>query len=461
MRGLLVLLFAIGVVFQGFAQDTIKTKTPSQAPVAATVGLRTFWMSTNYWEDFKNDYALGQGAYVQLATKRFKGFSAKARFGAYGRVLSSDLLAPDPRTGAGNRYEVGLFDIANPESRAYGKVEELQISYQSKKLSATIGKMSVNTPFINPQDGRLGPTFAEGLKVGFRPNPKHQFSWDLITRISPRSTSGWFGVGESMGLYPMGLGESGKPGAYFGVTKSNFINSLDWKWKLDSSTELNLNHTLVQNISSTVFSQFTKDWSVDGTQSKIISGLQVIVQQGLGNGGNDDPAKRYKNPDDINYILGGRLGWKDRQTQVVLAYTNISGDGRFLSPREWGREPFFTFIPRERTEGYGYAQSITGLIQRSYGENQGQVYVHGGFVRLPDPADFEVNKYAFPSYAQVNLGWKYAPKDFLKGLDIHALVMGKFNMKSGEMKPQWIYNKVNMIHVNVILNYTIHWEMFN
>lgn len=461
MRFAWIFVFALGVVFKGLAQDTIKTNTSSPAPIQATVGLRTFWMSTNYWEDFKNDYALGQGAYVQLATKRFNGFSAKARFGAYGRILSSDLLAPDPRTGAGNRYEVGLFDIANPESRAYGKLEELQISYQSKKISATVGKMSVITPFVNPQDGRLGPTFAEGLKLAFRPDPRHQFSWDLMTRISPRSTSRWFGIGESMGLYPMGLGESGKPGAYFGATKSNFIHSLDWKWKLDSSTEFNFNHTIVDKISSTFFSQLTKDWIVKGSNSKILSGLQVMVQHGLGNGGNEDLLKRYKDPEDVNFLLGGKFGWKDKQTQVVFAYTSIGGDGRFLSPREWGREPFFTFIPRERTEGYSYAQNVAALVQRSFADNQSQLYLHGGIVMLPDPADFLQNKYAFPSYAQVNFGWKYAPKAQLKGLDVHALVMGKFNMRSGEMKPQWVYNKVNMIHVNLILNYTIRWEMFN
>lgn len=38
------------------------------------------------------------------------------------------------------------------------------------------------------------------------------------------------------------------------------------------------------------------------------------------------------------------------------------------------------------------------------------------------------------------------------------ILMSKINLLSGELKPQWIYNKVNMVHVNFIVNYTIQWK---
>ena len=31
----------------------------------------------------------------------------------------------------------------------------------------------------------------------------------------------------------------------------------------------------------------------------------------------------------------------------------------FLMPREWGREPFYTFLPRERNEGLGGVNAWT------------------------------------------------------------------------------------------------------
>lgn len=31
-------------------------------------------------------------------------------------------------------------------------------------------------------------------------------------------------------------------------------------------------------------------------------------------------------------------------------------------PREWGREPFFTFLPRERNEGFGDVHALMGKL---------------------------------------------------------------------------------------------------
>ncbi|MFD2202042.1 hypothetical protein [Shivajiella indica] len=458
MRFVFIVALFLGVALNSFAQNDEKKQRAADSLVKGKIGLRTFWMSTNYWEDFKNDFALGQSAYLQLRTKEFKGFSVVGRYTVFGNVWSSDLLERDPVTKNFNRYEVGLFDVINPEDKFFGKLEEFQLRYRTEKFSAIMGRMDINTPFINPQDGRLSPTYVEGLRLNYNPDNKNKFSVDVIGRMSPRSTSGWFDIGETIGIYPVGQSEFGQPSKYQNNTNSNFFTVLDWQHSMNSGIQLQVNHTYVDNISSTVFTQAIKDWNLSKSKNKFITGLQFSLQNGIGEGGNTDPEKRFKNPEDLNIVVGGRIGLKNPRSIWWLNYTRIDGKGRFLNPREWGRDPFFTFIPRERNEGYNQVDAFTTYYQRNIPEKGLQFYGFAGLHFLPDPSKPELNKYAFPSYAQANLGGKYSPKNWGKGLDFHAIFMSKVNIKSGEIKPQWIYNKVNMIHVNFIVNYTIQWN---
>ncbi|MCH6200343.1 hypothetical protein MMU07_12195 [Aquiflexum sp. LQ15W] len=458
MKAFILLIFLSSFSQVNFAQEQDSLKSKKPALIQGTVGLRAFWMSTSYWEEFKDDHALGQSAFIQLKTKDYKGFSLLGRYTVFGNITSSDLTGRDPVTGNFNRYEVGLFDVNDPSDKFFGKLEELQLRYNSKKFSAVLGRMSINMPFINPQDGRLSPTFVEGFSLNYRPDSKNQFSADLISKISPRSTSGWYSVGESIGVYPEGQSVLGKPSGYTGNTQSDFVTVLDWKHKMTKDMTIQVNHTFVDNISSTLFSQVNTDWELSGNSTKLLTGLQFILQHGLGDGGNPDILKQYKNPDDVNYVFSGRIGLKNPKMIWWANYTRIDGKGRFLSPREWGRDPFFTFIPRERNEGYNQVDALTTYYQRNLLKYGIQVYGYAGLHFLPEPSRVEINKYGFPSYAQLNFGGKYAPSDWGKGLDFHLILMSKINMLSGELKPQWIYNKVNMVHINFIVNYTIQWK---
>lgn len=451
-------LFAFLTVLVCFQLVAQEVESASKRPIQGVLGLRNYWMSTSYWEDFKGDFALGQSVFLRVHTNTYKGFSVAGRYTVFANLMSSDLLDRDPITGNFNRYEVGLFDVANPESAFFGKLEELQIRYKSKKLEAILGRMDINTPFINPQDGRLSPTFVEGVQVSYQPNKKNKFYTYFIHKVSPRSTGTWFGVGESFGLYPVGQSEFGKPSGYRGNTQSDFVAIVDWRHQRNPEVTIEINNTYVDNISNTLFSQVLKDWKKVGRNYTLVSGIQVILQHGIGNGGNEDSLKRFKNPEDLNLVVSARLGLKNSSNQFFASYTRIDGKGRFLSPREWGKDPFFTFIPRERNEGYNQVDAFTLFYQRNLPDQGLQLYSFAGLHFLPDPASLANNKFAFPSYAQLNIGTRYIPKSWGRGLHFHAIVMSKINIQEGELKPQWIYNKVNLFHFNLITNYTLPWK---
>ncbi|ERM82298.1 hypothetical protein P872_18585 [Rhodonellum psychrophilum GCM71 = DSM 17998] len=457
VKNFLAILLLVSMVPKANAQEDSLNNERSKKP-NIELGLRSYFMSTGYWQDFKGDHAWGQSAFLRVKTQSFHGFSLTASYAVFGKILSSDLSAREPRTGATNRYEIGLFDVLDAGNNFFGKVEDLHLTFQSKKLTANVGRMGINTPFINPQDGRLEPTFVEGLRLNYKPNSRLQFGGDLIWRMSPRSTSGWFRIGETIGVYPIGRNEFGAPSAYFGNTFSDFVSVTDLRYRLPEEASLQLNHTLVQNISSTYLAEFQKEWKAKVWKNSIISGFQGVVQHGIGEGGNQDPALRYKNPEDINYIWGARIGLKNDKMVLHLNYTSIKGSGRFLSPREWGKDPFFTFIPRERNEGFSKVDALTLFIQRSFPERSLQLSSHVGLHFLPSPTNFLINKYAFPSYAQMNLAAKYAPKNWGKGLDFHLILMTKKALDQSGLQPGWIYNKVNLLHLDMILNYRIQWN---
>lgn len=161
---------------------------------------------------------------------------------------------------------------------------------------------------------------------------------------------------------------------------------------------------------------------------------------------------KYKEPEDRNYALSGRLGWKNSKWITHLNYTHVGGEGRWLSPREWGRDAWYTFIPRERNEGYESVDALVGYGEYRFQKIPVSVYGHLGFNWLSDTGDESGNKYNFPSYRQLNLGVKYQSKK-IKNLDVHLILMSKEAIQSQNLSPNQIYNKVHMLHFNGILNW--------
>ena len=140
----------------------------------------------------------------------------------------------------------------------------------------------------------------------------------------------------------------------------------------------------------------------------------------------------------------GKFRWQ-------LNYTRITAHGRYLMPREWGRDPFFTFLPRERNEGAGdvHAASLN-LIWRA--DNGWRIQVDGGLYRMPELTDARLNKFVMPSYTQFDVNAQYQFNGGWKGLAAQVLVLAKLPLHSNLTERQSI-NKVDMLHADLIINY--------
>lgn len=448
-RFILLSIFSLGFFVHLKAQTEEK-----KIDIHPDVHFRTFWMNTSYADTkFKSDYALGMGLNLGAKINYAKHWTVQLGYRSFANVWSSEIWNPDQSTGQANRYETGLFDLLDARDRFFGKLETLALSYTKNRFGVKIGRMGINSDWVNAQDGRLSPTAIEGINAWVAPSKNWKISIWAIERMSIRGSSGWLGVGETVGIYPQGRNVFGKPGNYFGNTESDWLSIVDVDGQLRNGGKLHFSHTLAQNLFATTWGSLEKNQKLEG--GTLILGIQSGIQHTVGEGGNSDPSLAYKQPGDFNYALSGRVGWRNERWITHLNYTHVGGKGRWLSPREWGKDAWYTFIPRERNEGFESVDALVGYAEYRFEKIPVQVYLHGGVHWLSDISDVAANKYNFPSYRQVNIGIKLQPK-CVKNLDFQLILVSKEPLSSQKLTPNQIYNKVELLHFNGILNWRLN-----
>ena len=408
-------------------------------------------MNTNYWDAYKSDYALGTSLNLGAKLNYIKHWEFRVGYRVYANLWSSDLTASDPKSGGRNRYEVGLFDLLNEGDRIFGKLENLSVTYSRANWGISAGRMHINEDWMNAQDGRLSPTGIEGIKAWLTVYDEVKFSVWGVGRVSVRGTGEWLSVGESIGVFPVGRNLTGGTSLYAGNTHSDWIGIAEVT-KGGVGTSWSLSTTLVQNISNTLWAKAERRWEKERSGIVWFWGIQTGFQSGLGNGGNEDPLFRYKNPKDRNWIVSTRFGYNKSVWNLYLAYTKLGGNGVWLSPREWGKDAWYTFIPRERNEGNSALDAFTAFAEYTFPNTNLRAFAHFGFHWLPSLDTPKRNKYNMPSYRQINMGMKYSPKSIPK-LDFQLLAMNKEAFRGQNLKPNQKYNKVGLIHVNGIVNW--------
>lgn len=371
-------------------------------------------------------------------------------------LVSSDLQVPDTASAQPNRYEVGLFDVENPGNHHdLDRLEDLYLKYSDHRLEVKFGKQHIRTPFINPQDGRMRPTLVQGVLTDWKPNKHTRLELGWISEISPRSTVRWFQVEESFGLYGVGRSTSGARSGYKGNMPESKVIYAGFSQQLGERFKLNAWNQTVTHVFNTEMLELVSTLH-KGAEGNLKWYAMGIAQQALEDGGNADPNKTYMDPGQGMSLVGStRLSYR-RHTgwEFQLNYTRIADKGRYLMPREWGRDPFYTFLSRERNEGYADVHAYNAVVQFLSEENPWSGSVGVGMYKLPDANDAARNKYGFPAYCQTNASIYYMVEEgFFKGIEIGWLGVYKKAIADTYDKTSYILNKVNVFHHNVVFNY--------
>ncbi|MFT6995976.1 MAG: hypothetical protein ACJA1P_002722, partial [Maribacter sp.] len=395
MRNLLQLLFLLPFFVISQESDTIKNKGTFSGQ------WRTYYMSTLNTGSLKDFSALATGGKIKYQFKLNNRFEIGVAVYNSTNLGIQDLTKADVSTGRISRYEEGLFDRLDLANDAVILLGELYASYTLQNHEFKVGRMKINTPLINPQDGRMIPTLVQGFWYKFKINQSNLLQIGVLNQIAPRSTGKYFGIGESIGTYPVGRNSAGGSSQYFGNTISDYIVVLNSNLKITDKLQINLWNQYVDNISNS----FYLKPNLELNQSVSVA-MEWLHQNKVGDGGNALDSLRYftNNSSDI---LGLKFDYKWKSSSISLAYNRILPHGQFVSPREWGREDLFSFQKRERSEGTAdnhalvFYYNTTVPIVKDKAEIVSILSL--GRHWKPSVLDAVLNKYALPDYTHLNL----------------------------------------------------------
>lgn len=452
MKKILLVIFTVfnglSVLAQMPSKDsTTVNQTKNKAKFSAN--LRYFNMVTDNKIGLTDGFANALALSLKFETAKHHGFQFAISATTIANLYSSDFTKADPTTGQFNRYEIGLFDVNNPSKKySLNRLEELYIRYNFKIGDVKIGRQFINTNFINLQDGRMRPTAVEGVVTTINIEKKLNIKAGLLWQMGPRSSLDFYSPGKSIGIYSTGVNLLGTRAGYKDQIKSDALAMLEMQYQPTTTTTFSFSNLFASNVFNT--SLFQIDKVIPLHKYQFFFGLQAIKQFKINDGGNQDQNLTYFSESKTGFTFGGKMGVRNKSEGISLNYNRITAKSKYLMPREWGKDPFFTFIPRERNEGFGDLHAINLKLNKIFLKNKLNTSIAAGYYHLPDVKNYRLNKYGMPTYTQLNLDLKYT----LKNLDIAFLYSSKWNQGETYNDDRFVINKVDMTNYNFIINYS-------
>lgn len=411
--------------------------------------VRNFSMATYHTSDLlETEFANAIGARIDYRSAYFHGFQIGLTGLFTFNLASSNLHDPNELTGRLPRYELQLFDMMEPHKKGdMDRLDELYLHYRHSQTNVKIGRFAVESPLMNTLDTRMKPYAFQGIWFESEEIKNTSFHMGWIEHFSPRGTIEWFPAGESIGVYDVGFNPDG--------TNSGYTNHVDtrgvWIAGLENNSLNQISFSawnyLIENVSNTLF--ITTELIQDPEHhSGWLAGLQFLHQRQLGNGGHEEASKRYFSDGNVVRLWSGKLGYSIGNKQISLNGIILGDEGRFLFPREWGRENFFTTAPRTRMEGLGNAESLMLKYQWEPG-NTLLIESYLGRTWLKD--SFEWNKYGNVSHNQFILDVNFHPHEAMEGLSLRFLYVYKWAMDR-QLSPKDTYYTANFHHFNLVTN---------
>ncbi|PVY42247.1 porin [Pontibacter virosus] len=410
--------------------------------------VRNYFMATFNHGSLSDNYANAIGAEIGYQTASLHGF----RFGFAGlftyNLFSSNLGERDFIAEKHPKLELELFDIEDPHNKAdLDRLDELYLAYNSARLRAKVGRFSFTSPLMNPQDTRMKPYSFQGIKVQVPLQDIGLFTTAWFDHFSPRSTVEWFKAGETIGIFSPGLDEWGNPSAYPHHTQTKGVAVTGLQLNPNKGLQAEAWNYWIENVSNNSYGK-----AVVEVAPQVKAGMEGLYQFQIGNGGNSENALVYF-PNQQQWLVGGMLAYEPQNLHLSLNYLHISGNGRFLFPREWGREQFFATISRGRMEGLGQSDLLVAKARKKWAGNfSSELALAKSW--LPAPDDYRYNKYDAMSY----WGWvadlNYTPaKPVLDGLSFRLLYIGRTSPDMDIPLKDMYYN-TNFNNINFITQLT-------
>jgi hypothetical protein len=408
--------------------------------------IRNFFMATLNREDLTSYYTNATGGAIGFTTGNFKGFEAGVKGIFTFKTFGNDLGLEDPITGANAKWEYELYDVLNPGNfNDLDRLEELFVRYRFGNSYISYGKLETEyTPLLNHSDGRMKPFAHRGFWGYFNLNPQHTINLGWLDGVSPRSTTEWFDMQEGIGLFFNGFQPNGIRANYHEFYPVDGIGIINYNYQR-KNFRLAIYDVFIDKLHNTL-------WTEAGyAYNNFNFGLQYVYQTPMSFSEGLAYENRYLQPDENGQVLSSQLGWGNDRFNFAFAYTHAFDTGRFLFPKELGRDRFFTSIPRSRLEGLGAVKVYTLKGEFLLPRPEIHFGVELQQVNGTTPGDMRLNKYNVDESFQVNTHLTYAVDGFLNGLSFDLLWVYRENQNSRDAES--IFNKSNFNQINFVTNF--------
>lgn len=319
---------------------------------------------------------------------------------------------------------------------------------KQKKILHSIGRQMINSPFNNLQLSRMRPTYFQGywasytLKSGL-------LRWGWLNGVAPSSTFHWYSLGNSFGIYPMGVLANGNKADYQHKISSKGMILVAYE-KKSGVVKWEFWNQFVENVFNSAYFQSTlKNHSFPDWEWSVFS----IIQHKVNSGGNSNPIYTYYTNNGSSFLFSSKFQFKSGSNNWSFNLTRITKSGKYLMPREWGRESFYTFSLGERNEGAGDVTALSIKYQKIFSTKNLNLISSIGYFQMPDVKNYYLNKYGLPSYWQYNFNikWQGSKKWNRWSADLFTL----YKLDVGNTYKSWRYelNKVDVFHLNLITKY--------
>lgn len=407
--------------------------------------IRNYFMSTMNEGNLKDYYTNATGGAIGIKTLPFKNFSLGIKGIFTYQTFSSDLNEKDEASQKASKWEHELYDINDLENyNDLDRLEELYIDYTFKKGIISAGKMPIEeTIFVNKSDGRMKPFAFSGIQAQLNFDSTTHFYIAYIGRVSPRSAVEWYNFDEAIGIVTNGNQPNGLAADYAGYTNSKGMSIVGLEKQIENSS-IKLYHYHLHQILNTSIIEGQTDLSNFEFTIQYVFQFADQFQQSLAY------ENRYVQASENGQLLSLKSAYNAKKHHFFIAYTHLFATGRFLFPKELGRDRINTSISRSRAEGLGNSNVFTINYEYCLTQQTG-FRVEATTILQNNPESAKYNKYNLDNYYQINTRIKHKMKAFFEGLECSLLYVYKKNYEENQV--DLIFNRSNFHQINLIANY--------
>lgn len=437
---LIILLFLQPALF---AQSTEEEKASEH-----NAELKTRYMRTGNRGDLKDFAMMVSHFKYEFKTKLNDWLSFGVQTNGLFNYGTTGIKA-DGITGSGPIYEGNLWNRRLMTGSAEVTIPQIYAEFNIKSHQITVGQFLKNTPLINAEPWPL-PNALQGLWYKHTTERGAVFQLGTIFQVSSRFSGDFADIGESLSLIGVGVDATGNPAQYRGNVESDLILMANVNFRLGPRATLDVWNYFVENVTNTFMVEPRMTFG-DGSWS---ARAMLMYQSRVNNGGNDLTQLAYTFDESASYI-GARIekGWKSNKLQ--LNFTRIGDQGRLLLPREWGKEPFYTFQRRTRIEGNSDVTAVMLNWERNWDKEKSRYRFFTGMGQnwMPDAFDAPRNKRKLPSHLHWDASFKYEPKGSLNNLSLELYSAYRFLTDDIGTDLNAVINRADFWHFDFIVGY--------